>query len=147
MIFFIVFEVGVWVAYTSTICSVRAADRRTMFVFTHLLQEIRLHSEEWARSALRSLFFSHHSTIFPQQIGLCLPLSLHQQNNIYPEAIGSQFVLSPMLRSHNSNVSSPTWLPLCALCSQFMQYAAALGKLAWLSFEDPFRIPHLALRC
>lgn len=92
-------------------------------------------------------FFSHHSTIFPQQIGLCLPLSLHQQNNIYPEAIGSQFVLSPMLRSHNSNVSSPTWLPLCALCSQFMQYAAALGKLAWLSFEDPFRIPHLALRC
>lgn len=29
-------------SFTSTVCSVRPADRRTMFVFTHLLQELRL---------------------------------------------------------------------------------------------------------
>lgn len=29
-------------SFTSTVCSAQAADRRTMFVFTHLLQELRL---------------------------------------------------------------------------------------------------------
>lgn len=78
--------------FAGTVCS----NRRTMFVFSRLLKELRLDCTVKNGAKISPSFFFHRSTIFSPvnwSVFFFFSHSLHQQNSISPGATRSQSML------------------------------------------------------
>lgn len=121
-----------------TVCPPRSVrQKKTMFVYRDSWDLTTL----WRMSqicSLSSTFFFWLNTIFPWvNWSVFASLSTPAKQHL-PGAMGSQFQLSLMLRSHSFIVVAPTWLPQCDLCSRFTYSAAATGNLPGFSLKMLF---------